>query len=100
MVGPEIEASVPLKEVVLYALFNPATIAVAFLLGRKAADGTKLMIAAFAGAVAGVAVLYLATLVRLWDAPTLARAAAGIFVTSLVAGFVYAGIGFLMRPRT
>ena len=91
--GPEFQPDVPLLEVLLYGIFNPATIIVAFLMGRKADDKSKIMIAAFAGAAAGVAVLYLVTLLRLWDTPTLARAVGGVFVPSLVAGFAYAGAG-------
>jgi hypothetical protein len=96
-VGPDFHPDVPLLEVLLYGVFNPATIIVAFLMGRKADDKSKIMIAAFAGAVAGAAVLYLVTLLRLWDAPSLGRAAAGVFITSLVAGFIYAGVGFLSK---
>ena len=95
--GPDFQPDVPLLEVLLYGIFNPATIIVAFLMGRKADDKSKIMIAAFAGAAAGVAVLYLVTLLRLWDTPTLARAVGGVFVTSLVAGFAYAGAGYLLR---
>ena len=95
--GPEFQPDVPLLEVLLYGIFNQATIIVAFLMGRKADDKSKIMIAAFAGAAAGVAVLYLVTLLRLWDTPTLARAVGGVFVTSLVAGFAYAGAGYLLR---
>ena len=97
IVGPEFQPDVPLLEVLLYGIFNPATIIVAFLMGRRADDKSKIMIAAFAGAVAGVAVLYLVTLLRLWDTPTLARAVGGVFVTSLVAGFAYAGAGYLLK---
>ena len=97
IVGPEFQPDVPLLEVLLYGIFNPATIIVAFLMGRKADDKSKIMIAAFAGAAAGVAVLYLVTLLRLWDSPTLARAVGGVFVTSLVAGFAYAGAGYLLK---
>ena len=96
-VGPDFQPDVPLSEVLLYGVLNPATIIVAFMMGRRADDKAKIMIAAFAGAAAGIAVLYLVTLLRIWDAPTLGRAAAGVFVTSLLAGFIYAGAGFLMR---
>ena len=76
--GPDLQPDVPLLEVAaLWHVLNPATIIIAFLMGRKADDKSKIMIAAFAGAVAGIAVLYLITLLRLWDAPTLARAACG-----------------------
>jgi hypothetical protein len=99
-VDPDIQANVPLIEVLLYGVLNPATIIVAFMMGRRVDDKSKLMIAAFAGAIAGVAVLYIATFLRLWDAPTLGRAIAGVFVVSLAAGFVYAGVGYLMRRKT
>ena len=56
-------------------------------------------LSAFAGSIAGVAILYVATFLRIWDAPTLGRAVAGVFITSLVAGFVYAGAGYAMRRR-
>jgi uncharacterized RDD family membrane protein YckC len=97
---PDIQANVPLIEVLLYGVFNPATIVVAFMVGRRVDDKSKLMIAAFAGAIAGVAVLYIATFLRLWDAPTLGRSIAGVFIVSLAAGFVYAGAGYLMRHKT
>jgi hypothetical protein len=97
---PDIQANVPLIEVLLYGVLNPATIIVAFMLGQRVDEINKLVIAAFAGAVAGVAVLYIATFLRLWDAPTLGRAIAGVFIVSLAAGFVYAGAGYLMRRRT
>lgn len=97
---PDIQANVPLIEVLLYGALNPATIIVAFMLGQRVDEKNKLVIAAFAGAVAGVAVLYIATFLRLWDAPTLGRAIAGVFIVSLAAGFVYAGAGYLMRRKT
>jgi hypothetical protein len=97
---PDIQANVPLIEVLLYGVLNPATIIVAFMLGQRVDEKNKLIIAAFAGAVAGVAVLYIATFLRLWDAPTLGRAIAGVFIVSLAAGFIYAGAGYLMRRKT
>lgn len=97
---PDIQANVPLIEVLLYGVLNPATIIVAFMLGQRVDEKNKLVIAAFAGAVAGVAVLYIATFLRLWDAPTLGRAIAGVFIVSLAAGFIYAGAGYLMRRKT
>ncbi|HVX35129.1 MAG TPA: hypothetical protein VHC71_02810 [Hyphomicrobium sp.] len=96
---PDFEQMVPLTEVLLYGILNPATIVVAFMLGQRANDKSKLMIAAFAGAVAGVAVLYVATFFRIWDAPTLARSVVGVFIVSLIAGFVYAGVGYLMKRK-
>jgi hypothetical protein len=94
---PDLEQTVPLAEVLLYGILNPATIVVAFMMGKRANEKSKLLIAAFAGAIAGVAVLYVATFFRIWDAPTLGRSVAGVFIVSLVAGFIYAGAGYLMK---
>lgn len=98
--GPDFQPDVPLGEVLLYGIFNPATIIVAYMLGQRADDKAKIMIAAFGGAVAGAALLYIVTFLRLWDAPTLGRAIAGIFIVSLVAGFVYAAIGYATKGWT
>ena len=92
--GPELQPDVNVTELLLYAALNPATIAVAFLIGRKANEKPKILIAAFAGAIAGVVLLYIAALFRIWDAPVLGRAAAGSFAASLVAGLVYGWIGY------
>ena len=96
--SPELQPDVNLTELLLYAALNPATIAVAFKMGRKADEKPKILIAAFAGAIAGVALLYVAALFRIWDAPTLGRAAAGSFAASLVAGLIYGWIGFSFKP--
>jgi hypothetical protein len=94
---PEIQSAVPLAEIALFALLNPATIGVSVWLGWMANEKSKVIIAAFAGAVAGVAVLYIAALLRVWDAPTLGRAAAGVFVASFVTGLAYARVGYALR---
>jgi hypothetical protein len=97
---PILQPAVPLIEIALFAALNPATIVAAFWLGRKADAKSKLLIAAFAGAIAGVALLYIAALLRLWDAPTLGRAAAGVFVASMLSGLIYAAIGYAFRPKS
>jgi hypothetical protein len=100
VVGPDFQPDVPLGEVLLYGVFNPATIIVAYLLGQRADHRSKILIAAFGGAAAGSALLYVVTLLRIWDAPTLGRAVAGVFIVSLLAGLIYAAIGFAMKGRT
>jgi glycerol uptake facilitator-like aquaporin len=95
--GPELQPDVNIKELLAYAALNPATIAVAFLMGRKADEKPKILIAAFAGAIAGIALLYVAAWLRLWDAPMLGRAAAGVFAASLACGGVYGWIGYRFR---
>ncbi len=97
--GPELQPDVNLLELVLYAVLNPATIAVAFWLGRKADEKSKILIAAFAGAAAGFALLYVATYFQIWAAPMLGRAAAGVFAASLVAGLVYGWIGYAVAHK-
>ncbi|MBY0561245.1 hypothetical protein [Hyphomicrobium sp.] len=97
---PDYQPDVPLIEVFLYGVLNPATIIVAFMLGRRADDKAKIMIAAFGGAAAGAALLYVLTFLRLFDGPTLGRAIAGVFTTSLIAGCVYAGIGYATKGST
>ena len=43
--------------------------------------------------------LYVATFLRIWDAPTLGRSVAGVFIVSLVAGFIYVGAGYLLKRK-
>jgi len=88
---------VPLSEVALYALLNPAVILVAFAMGRKADQAAKLLIAAFAGAAAGVFVIYIASVLGVLDAPRVVRAAGGVFILSLLTGLVYAWIGYRFK---
>lgn len=95
---PDFQPDVPLLEVFLYGVLNPATIVIAFLMGRAANERSKILIASFAGAIGGIAVLYFAALFGIWDAPTLGRAAVGVFVTSLIAGLLYAAIGYATKP--
>ncbi len=95
--GPDLQPDVDVLQALAFAAFNPATIAVAFLMGRKADQKAKILIAAFAGALAGTALLYVAALLRIWDAPELGRAAAGIFAGSVIAGLVYAAIGYALK---
>ena len=95
---PDLQPDVNLIELLAYAALNPATIAVAFLMGRKADQLGKLLIAAFAGAVAGVVLLNILALLGVWDAPTVGRAAAGVMLASLLFGLVYAWAGYKLRP--
>ncbi|MGL4396705.1 MAG: hypothetical protein ACRCS9_09220 [Hyphomicrobium sp.] len=95
---PELQSDVPLMEVALYAIANPMVIAVAFAMGRKADQPAKLLIAAFVGSIAGIALLNILALLGLFDAPTAGRAAAGIFAASLIPGLLYAWIGYRFMP--
>jgi len=94
---PEYQPDVPLLEVLLYGILNPAMIVVAFIMGQRADAPSKLLIASFTGAIAGIAVLNVLAVLKLWDAPTVGRSGAGVFIVSLIAGLVYAGLGYLTK---
>lgn len=102
-VPPLLLADVPLWEVFAFGAFNPAVIAVAFLMGRQLGRSNdqkaKLGIAAFAGAVAGFALIWLGTRLSLGFLATPARASGGIFIASLLFGVVWAAIGYTAGRR-
>ncbi len=95
--GPDFQPDVPLLEVLLYGVLNPVMIVVAFMMGQRANAPSKILIASFAGAIAGIAVLNVLAVFKLWDAPTVGRAGAGVFIISLIVGLVYAGAGYLTK---
>lgn len=97
--GPVLEPSVNMVELLCYSALNPATIAVSFMMGRRADQKAKIGIAGFAGAIAGVAIIYFAALLHLWDAPDLGRASAGIFIIGLIAGSVYGALGYMTKHK-
>lgn len=101
MIKPDLQPDVDLLSIILFAALNPAVIAVAVLMGRKADQPAKIMIAAFAAGIAAVAVLWLAAELRLEFAASLGRAAVGVLAAGAAAGAVYATIAYLfLRPRT
>lgn len=97
MTPPDFQPSVSLAEVFLFAALNPATVIISIWMGRNADQRAKILLAAFAGAVAAALLLNAAAFLRLSDAPNLARASAGVFAAALLFGLVYAGIGFATR---
>jgi hypothetical protein len=84
---------VDLTAVILIALFNPAVIIVAFWMGRHADQRQKLPVAAFAAALAGSAVTYLAVRMGLAGVAQVGRAAAGVFIAQFLFGLVWAYLG-------
>jgi len=84
---------VDLKTVLLTALCNPAVIVIAFWMGRRADQWQKLPVAAFAGALAGSIVLYLAARLEIGGVAATGRAAAGIFTTQFLFGLLWAFLG-------
>jgi hypothetical protein len=84
-----------LKDVLLLALANPATIAVAYWLGRRADQGAKIVVAGFIGGLAGVA--FAGLLMMLGIVAPKVRLLSGIFVAAGLAALVWASIGFTVR---
>jgi hypothetical protein len=90
---------VDLTAVLLTALFNPAVAVLAFWLGRRADQWQKLPIAAFAAALAGSTVVYLAVRLGVPGVAGVGRAAAGVFIAEFLLGLAWAGAGYrLGRP--
>jgi MFS family permease len=97
-VAPVLLPDVPLWTVAGFAALNPASIAVAFFLGKKLGQKQdqfgKILIAAFAGAIAGAALLWFGTLFRLSFLATAGRAAGGIFAAGCIASIGWAWLGY------
>lgn len=83
---------------VLIAALNPAVIAVALIMGWKADQWQKLIVAAFVAAIAGSALVWLAAWLRLLPARGLGGEA-GIFVLEIPLGLAWAAIGYLAGRR-
>ena len=90
---------VDLRSVLLTALLNPVVVAVAFWMGATADQWQKLPLAAFAGALAGMAAVYVA--IRLGGAGVAgtSRAAAGVFIAQFVVALIWAYAGYRLARR-
>ena len=80
----------------LIALLNPAVIAVAFLMGRRADQWQKLIVAAFAASLAGYALYWLVAAVGLMPIHALGGEAA-LLLMQLVPGLIWASLGYFLR---
>ncbi len=85
------------RTLVLIALLNPATIAVAFYMGRHADQWQKLPVAAFAGACAGFLLYWLASTVGIFAVHALGGEA-GLVLMGFGLGLVWAIIGYALFP--
>lgn len=84
---------VDLKLVLLTALLNPAVVVVAFWMGRGADQWQKLPVAAFAAALVGSALVFVASRLGIGPVASVGRAAAGIFTAQFLFGLVWAYVG-------
>ena len=90
---------VDLAAVILTALLNPAVVVVAFWMGRNADQLQKLPVAAFAAALAGSLLTYIAVRLGLSGRASVGRAAAGVFIAQFVFGLVWAYLGHRLLRR-
>jgi zinc transporter ZupT len=90
---------VDLQAVVLTALLNPAVIVVAFWMGRRADQRQKLPVAAFAAALAGSLLVYVAVRVGIAGVAGVGRAAAGVFIAQFLFGLLWAYLGHRIGRR-
>jgi uncharacterized integral membrane protein len=80
---------------VLIAVLNPATIAVAFMMGRRADQPQKIVIAALAAALTGFLLYWVAAFVGLIKVHALGGEAGMILVQTL-AGLIWASLGYFV----
>lgn len=85
--------------VLLTAVLNPVVIVVAVWMGARMNQWQKLPLAAFAGAVAGLAAVYLAARLGLAGLAGITRAAGGIFIAQLVLALAWAAAGYRLARR-
>jgi hypothetical protein len=77
----------------LIALLNPVVIAVAFLMGRRADQWQKLIVAAFAASLAGFALYWLVAAVGLLPIHALGGEA-GLILLQFLFALIWAGIAY------
>ena len=90
---------IDLTAVLLTALLNPAVIVVAFWMGRYADQRHKIPVAAFAAALAGSVVIYIAVRLGMTGPAQVGRAAAGVFIAQFLAALVWAYLGYRLFPK-
>ena len=83
---------------VLLSLFNPAVIAVGYLMGRTADQWQKIIVAAFAASLAGFVLFWLGTLMGVFVVNS-SGGASGVVMLQFVFGLVWAALGYTTRTR-
>lgn len=86
------------KTLILLALFNPAIIIVAFLMGRRADQWQKLIIAAFAASLCGFVLYWIVAAVGLMPVHALGGEAA-VLLMGFLFGLIWAGLGYWFAQR-
>lgn len=81
----------------LVALLNPAVALVAFLMGRSADQAQKLVVAAFAAALAGSILVWIVTWLKVLPVRG-SGGEAGLLVLQMLVGLGWAYFGYSLRP--
>ncbi|MGE8944124.1 hypothetical protein ACO2I3_19645 [Leptospira interrogans] len=82
------------EALLLIAALNPAVILVGFMMGQRADQWQKLIVAAFVAALAGAGLVWLGAWLRILPARGLGGEA-GLFVLQMVFGLVWATLGYV-----
>ena len=85
-----------LWSLLLWTVLNPAVIATAFLMGRRADEVQKIIVTAFAAGAVGVLVGWLVPFLGLPGPDR--KSLAGLFAFCFVYGLLWGWIGFRSRP--
>lgn len=91
MVPPEF------RDILLLALLNPVVVAVGFLMGRRADQVQKLVIAGFLAAIAGT--LFVGLLMATGLSRSGPRLLMGVFIVAMASGAIAAWLGWRVRHR-
>ena len=83
---------------VLIALLNPAVVAVAFLMGRRADQWQKLPVVAFAAALAGFILYWAVTMLQLVHVHALGGEA-GLLALQFGFGLIWAILGYTIGKK-
>jgi hypothetical protein len=87
-----------LQGLLLIAGLNPAVIAVALLMGRKADQWQKIIVAAFAASLAGFVLVWVAIRVSILPVHGIG-AEAGLIAVQFLFGLVWASLSYLTSHR-
>ena len=90
---------VDITAVATIAALNPASIAVAYLMGRAADQWQKVVVAALTAAIAGSALVWILAEVGIPFFGRTGRAAGGIFVLQALLGLGWAALGYSRRRK-
>lgn len=87
-----------LQQMLLVSLMNPAVILVGFLLGRRANQPQKMIVAGFAAGFAGLAFVWLVHKFGVYIGNM--NSVGGIFALSFLVGMIWCYIGYKTRKKT